>query len=603
MRKKILILSIIAILLIAIFGYMQLGTVPITWMETYGAPIDGTITMQEYSSFRQRFYVASGGTNTVASYFRIGHFNSVSYNRVIRVQLLDSNYNALIPIGGINNFINYQLAAGQTKIEWDTAYQGAAASWSVLNGQTYYLSFSILDSYGNAVTLTHCADMYYPFGTAFVRYGSSGSWQSLGKDFRMTIKGSYDDTSGNNAPICTGVTGPANGQVGVQYQFTASGYDPDGDTVQYSFRWSSSGTWTAWQNSASAYYSWGSAGTYAVNARMRDSHGAIGEPSPTHSITITTSPPPNNPPTCTGVSGPTSAEVGQGVTFTVSGNDPDNDPIVYKIDFGDGTTTQYQSSNAFNHQYSTADIYDVKGMVRDSKGAESSWSTAHAISVGVYQITVNTKDAGGIILTHAQVSVSGQSSQSSGDSGTVTFPLLSPGNYAVSVSKQGYETWETTATLPPSQTISSANVQSVPGIIVTISVKHEGLPVSGAYVILEKTEKKYNQYVNAEGVVTFTDVEEGNYTLTVKADGYSDYTKTLSVTGTMTESVSLVKFDLTMFIIAAFIAIIIFVIFLIPAIFRGGIFRFVFLILGIIIAIIFFLLIMYWDSIIELLGV
>ena len=67
--------------------------------------------------------------------------------------------------------------------------------------------------------------------------------------------------------------------------------------------------------------------------------------------------------------------------------------------------------------------------------------------------------------------------------------------------------------------------------------------ISGATVSLSET---ITDTTDADGEVTFEDVDVGNYTLTVTAEGYGDYTNSLTVTGDAEVNVTLTEVgDLT----------------------------------------------------------
>jgi PKD repeat protein len=76
---------------------------------------------------------------------------------------------------------------------------------------------------------------------------------------------------------------------------------------------------------------------------------------------------PNSAPTARVNTSTSSAPVGQPITFDASGStDPNNDPLSYNWDFGDGSTgmgTQIQ------HSYATAGTYNVTLTAEDTVGA------------------------------------------------------------------------------------------------------------------------------------------------------------------------------------------------------------------------------------------
>jgi len=61
--------------------------------------------------------------------------------------------------------------------------------------------------------------------------------------------------------------------------------------------------------------------------------------------------------------------------FTVSASDPDNDPLQYRFDFGDGASTGWQNSRNSNHQYPGEGHYTALVQVRDDSGSVATRST------------------------------------------------------------------------------------------------------------------------------------------------------------------------------------------------------------------------------------
>jgi len=99
----------------------------------------------------------------------------------------------------------------------------------------------------------------------------------------------------------------------------------------------------------------------------------------------------NNPPnTPSQLSGPSSGNVGQTLTYTSSATDQDGDTIKYGFDGNmDGVvdlwSSSYYASGATYTLYvsfTTAGTYNIRLKAQDEHGAESGWSTAKTVTIG-----------------------------------------------------------------------------------------------------------------------------------------------------------------------------------------------------------------------------
>ncbi|WP_207681084.1 PKD domain-containing protein [Desulfonema magnum] len=90
--------------------------------------------------------------------------------------------------------------------------------------------------------------------------------------------------------------------------------------------------------------------------------------------------PRNRPPLKPTISGPDSGHTDQEYTFTASSSDPDGDAIEYRFHFFNNTG-EWQNSNKVSFECKTAAPYIVKVQAKDSKGAESNWSSLHTINI------------------------------------------------------------------------------------------------------------------------------------------------------------------------------------------------------------------------------
>lgn len=102
----------------------------------------------------------------------------------------------------------------------------------------------------------------------------------------------YDigDVSANHPPaVPAAPSGPDTGVTNLDYTFTASTTDPEGDPISYMFDWGD-GTFSPWVAPGSAPHAWTAAGTYDVKVKAKDTFNAESDWSPAHSIVISEAP-------------------------------------------------------------------------------------------------------------------------------------------------------------------------------------------------------------------------------------------------------------------------------------------------------------------------
>jgi len=100
----------------------------------------------------------------------------------------------------------------------------------------------------------------------------------------------------NNPPNAPATPdGKASGYRSVQYLYTTSTTDPEGDKVMYEFDWGDGSTtttvWRASGETGGAYHMWQSSGVFYIQARAKDSYGWWSGWSPYHQVQIVEQPP------------------------------------------------------------------------------------------------------------------------------------------------------------------------------------------------------------------------------------------------------------------------------------------------------------------------
>jgi len=88
----------------------------------------------------------------------------------------------------------------------------------------------------------------------------------------------------------------------------------------------------------------------------------------------------NNPPNQPNISGPTKGNPGVEYNYIFNSMDPDDDPVYYYIQWGDGITSGWIGPNnsgeniTQSHSWSKKGTYNIRCKAKDINGAESNWS-------------------------------------------------------------------------------------------------------------------------------------------------------------------------------------------------------------------------------------
>jgi hypothetical protein len=98
----------------------------------------------------------------------------------------------------------------------------------------------------------------------------------------------------------------------------------------------------------------------------------------------------NKPPDIPSIpSGPSSGSINIDYTFTSSAEDPNEDSVTIRFDWGDGDTSNWSTmvasgdSVSMAHAWSSHDSYYVKAQAKDKKDVTSDWSEGHQIVISM----------------------------------------------------------------------------------------------------------------------------------------------------------------------------------------------------------------------------
>ncbi|RLI64705.1 MAG: hypothetical protein DRO67_03750 [Candidatus Asgardarchaeum californiense] len=137
---------------------------------------------------------------------------------------------------------------------------------------------------------------------------------------------------------------------------------------------------------------WETPGTYTIGLQVKDYFGNTNISITQIIVRIENSKPdkPGKP------SGPTSGKVGVEYEYVFVTTDPDNDKIFYKVDWGNGETSEWIGPFASGESITTSHVWSIKGtypikvLAKDINGAESSWSDSLNVSMSKNKAVLKT---------------------------------------------------------------------------------------------------------------------------------------------------------------------------------------------------------------------
>lgn len=165
---------------------------------------------------------------------------------------------------------------------------------------------------------------------------------------------------------------PAQPLIGQAFRVDASqSYDrPTNDPIaRYSWTW---GDGTDASTGVSVLHTYTKAGRFTITLTVFDANNASDTATKTVEISGTTPGPggSNKAPVPSLIISPTEGFAGEEFTMDARGSrDPDNDPIVYRFNFGDGEITDFTSTAIVTHSYDEPGNYVVRLTVRDDQNA------------------------------------------------------------------------------------------------------------------------------------------------------------------------------------------------------------------------------------------
>jgi hypothetical protein len=166
----------------------------------------------------------------------------------------------------------------------------------------------------------------------------------------------------------------------VEYTYTSSATEPDGEQLFYLFDWGD-GTTSGWLGPYSSgatgtgSHIWTALGTYNVKVKARDIWGAGSKWSDPSAVTITD----NNLPTIPEITGPAEGVPGNDYLYNFVSEDLDGHNVYYFVDWGDNTTSGWLGPYIqgtmihVTHSWSETGTYIVKAKAKDSMNGESDW--------------------------------------------------------------------------------------------------------------------------------------------------------------------------------------------------------------------------------------
>jgi hypothetical protein len=194
----------------------------------------------------------------------------------------------------------------------------------------------------------------------------------------------YPDGNQQISPI---ISGPTDGQPGIEYDYTFITKDPEEDNIWLYIDWGDGEEekWIGPYNSSKEVvvsHTWSKVGRYEIKAKSKDiwDDGPWSDPYP---VNIG-----NQPPDQPDIDGPKSGEIEVEYEFSFEAHDYEEDNIYYYIDWGDGTIEDWfgpfgSGETVYkNHKWKTKNVFEIRAKAKDKHNNEGELSEPYLISIG-----------------------------------------------------------------------------------------------------------------------------------------------------------------------------------------------------------------------------
>jgi PKD repeat protein len=268
------------------------------------------------------------------------------------VSILSASPNPVLSLLPVSFFGNnsYDIDGNITKYSWDfgdgtTILQGTTAeTHTYAKPGTYKASLTVIDNLGDSSTASLFINVSNRNPVAKITYTT------------LTVKAPGSLTFNGDTST-----------------------DLDGTIVSYN--WTVSNGLTA--STPNATFNFSTQGTFAVSLTVTDDSGGTNSTS----VIVTVTPPDNILPVAILNVNKNSGVINDSFIFNVSNsNDPDGSIILYQLDFGDGTSTQFVNPAPISHIYKTVGSFTAKLTVTDNRNGVSLETTN-----SVQNITINNQ--------------------------------------------------------------------------------------------------------------------------------------------------------------------------------------------------------------------